>query len=249
MYYHHVTLFFRLYQGPPEWVEKRFLSKRLERYLLWLGGQERETSVTRSEGGGHQVQEVWKVVSCRRTFRTREGLGDTMLRMRQFRPMITGWVALAISGAVLPSARAADAARDCLKWNISRWDAQARFSQSNGWQVYFDFNQNGSSLQGPARSFAGYRGSNPILRARGQVDGFVGLAQLLPTSPGFPRNTSRADAAISFTIRWDNGTVGVYDGRITNLGDASGTTWDLRHPQSKATWRHWQHGGARPTCS
>ena len=79
MYYHHVTLFFRLYQGPPEWVEKRFLSKRLERYLLWLGGQERETSVTRSEGGGHQVQEVWKVVKLvEESLRTRGGLGDTI---------------------------------------------------------------------------------------------------------------------------------------------------------------------------
>jgi hypothetical protein len=40
-----------------------------------------------------------------------------------------------------------------------------------------------------------------------------------------------------FRVEWDNDTIGVYDGTFDADGFVTGTTFDERHPSSRATWR------------
>lgn len=72
--------------------------------------------------------------------------------------------------------------------------------------------------------------------ARGNVEGNVGRSPLLPTQNGFPASGVRGPAAINFVIRWSNGSIGIYTGKISNFGWGEGTTWDMRNPQSQARW-------------
>jgi hypothetical protein len=156
----------------------------------------------------------------------------------RFRILITGWVALAMGVAVFPSDARAEPF--CKQYNISSASDRARLNQSNNWEVHFDFAQSESRLYGRARGFQGYRYNaaagqyEPIFRDGGLVKGNV-----------YPSDPTTGVAIVSFTITWDDGPIGAYRGTIRNgltvdqkrTGFlSSGSTWDLRHPQSKATW-------------
>jgi hypothetical protein len=155
------------------------------------------------------------------------GGSSSTARTQENRPLAAALAAPAAPAA--PAAQAED--RDCQQWNISTWDSRAIIAQSNAWAVHFDFNQNFSRLQGPARA------TDPYGRVRytGNVDGFVSRSELVP-GPRGSQAGERGPASVFFTIGWGNGSVGVYSGTITRYGWGDGTTWDLRHPESKATW-------------
>ena len=106
----------------------------------------------------------------------------------------------------------------CYQWDIG----QARFNQSNGWVVQFDFSQWGwRTFGGQARTWDN----------RGNYAG-VGTAQV-----------SMIDDDLNFSIRWNSGATGIYYARLNRYGQAWGTTWDMYHPSSQATW--WMVNSAR----
>jgi hypothetical protein len=167
--------------------------------------------------------------------------------MRQLRIMLSGLVAAGLSGAASPPAAQAHLVypnyQRCMQWNISpSWGEggsapskvdilgkkhgdRARLVQSNGYQVQFDFDQQGSRLLGAARGFD----SRGVLRLRGRVDGYVSRL-----------TTPRVEgvALVKFDIDWTPGPVGAYEARIYDHGRVgNGRTWDKTHPQSTATWR------------
>lgn len=45
------------------------------------------------------------------------------------------------------------------------------------------------------------------------------------------------DNRVHFTIYWNNGTAGAYDGAFEPDGHLAGATYDLLHPESHAGWR------------
>ena len=49
--------------------------------------------------------------------------------------------------------------------------------------------------------------------------------------------------AVEFTAYWDNGTVGVYSGIITEQGRLKGTTYDANHPSTTANWYSTEKAG------
>ncbi len=152
------------------------------------------------------------------------------------RIVITGCVALATGVAAFP----ADArANFCRQYNISSNDDPARLYQSNGSRVDFEFGQSRSRLAGRASHFSGSQVTargifEPIFRGRGTVAGTV-----------YPSARSTGIAIVSFKITWDAGPIGAYIGTLRNGLTVNakmtgyltnGRTWDLRHPQSRATW-------------
>jgi hypothetical protein len=148
----------------------------------------------------------------------------------------TGLAAPRISvNGLLPRAKSADPGpHDCRQWNIAYWNSHAVFAQSNNYHVHFDFYQTyGTRLEGPARATDVF---DRKVFFTGTVQGNLNPSALLPGEERYGALGRRADAFIYFTIRWSNGAVGVYSGRITRTGWGDGTTWDVRNPRSTATW-------------
>jgi hypothetical protein len=84
-------------------------------------------------------------------------------------------------------------------------------TQSNGFTVTFDMNQDpDGTLRGSATQQNGFQAGG---EGRLAGDSFV------------------------FTVDWNNnGSGGRYEGHFDPQGHLSGTTFDLAHPQSQATW-------------
>jgi hypothetical protein len=111
----------------------------------------------------------------------------------------------------------------CTQWDLARahrfW-----FDQSNGFYVMVDFLQHENELHGTAEFYAKGHGDN---RTRGNVDGDV------------------LGNELNFTLRWSNGSAGVYAGHVSDDGSLSGDTHDGVHRESRATWRSYD---GRATC-
>ncbi len=132
--------------------------------------------------------------------------------MIRFTAMFSAIVFVAVVSSVftlaLPSAAA------CQQWAVP---GEFWGSQSNGWAVKFQLQQNGQSLQGTAESalFA----QRQYIKNRGSADGSI-------TSSRF-----------QVTVYWRNSkAVGVYEGGINPQGRIDGTTYDRWNPNSRAAW-------------
>ena len=90
------------------------------------------------------------------------------------------------------------------------WDAH----QSNGFIVNFDIQQTGTMLRGVATHSGG--------SVRGTVEGSVHNNQF------------------RVSVRWNNGTIGEYNGTFNSTGRITGMTFDGNHPGSQATWASFQ---------
>ncbi|GEM_PF-2498899 len=130
-----------------------------------------------------------------------------------------GWMLGAVcSAAFLPLA--AQAA--CSQWDVSGgWSAV----QSNDTKPAFILQQNGAQLQGSA-SYSYVHKSQCVLAYCGDdaysVDGSV--------------DGTIDGNAIDITAYWNNGTVGVYTGKINAQGRIEGSSYDRQHPQTMASW-------------
>ena len=136
--------------------------------------------------------------------------------MRQSLTLLLAIVALS-AAAIGPSA--AQAA--CSQWDITNMSGP----QSNGWGLWLStpyMGQSGSTLYGNAFTSPG--GGKP-----GMWGGITG---------------SVAGSHVSFSVAWQNGAAGIYDGWIDQWGFVSGTTYDKCHPQYKAGW----HFSQRARC-
>ena len=89
-----------------------------------------------------------------------------------------------------------------------QWDAQ----QSNGAVASFDLRHRGT--QGVIHGHASHSGGSVLGDGEGVIQG----------------------TAFHLVVRWNNGTMGEYNGTFAINGRVSGVTFDLLHPQSQATW-------------
>ena len=97
------------------------------------------------------------------------------------------------------------------EFNVSgNWDAH----QSNGSVVNFNIQQTGTALRGVATHSGG--------SVSGTVEGSVHDNQFLVSA------------------RWNNGTIGEYNGLFNSIGRITGTTFDVNHPENQATWASFQ---------
>jgi hypothetical protein len=89
-----------------------------------------------------------------------------------------------------------------------RWDAQ----QSNGHVASFDIQPRGN--QGVFHGTASHSGG----KVRGHGEGVIRGNDFL------------------FTVTWNNGTVGEYNGRFNEVGRITGVTFNVSNRQHSATW-------------
>lgn len=107
----------------------------------------------------------------------------------------------------------------CQRWDVS---GQWGFKQSNQAALnQLDLRQKNQVLTGTA-SYASGKGS-----VKGSIQGF-----LWPSYSGSPPTP----AEIKMTIYWENGWVGVYEGKISPEGRIEGTGYERRSPQTKVSW-------------
>lgn len=87
-----------------------------------------------------------------------------------------------------------------------KWDAH----QSNGFVANFDIQQTGTAIRG----IGSHSGGSVSGTGEGSVHGdqFV------------------------FSVRWNNGTIGEYNGTFNSIGRITGVFLDVNHPESQATW-------------
>jgi hypothetical protein len=130
-------------------------------------------------------------------------------------------VALFVPGLIVypPAAYAA-----CTQWDLARAHRFFWFDQSDGFYVMVDFLQHKNELHGTAEFYAKGHGDK---RTRGNVDGDV------------------LGNELNFTLRWSNGSAGVYTGHVSDDGSLSGDTHDAVHRESRATWTSYD---GRATC-
>jgi hypothetical protein len=86
------------------------------------------------------------------------------------------------------------------------WDAH----QSNGFVANFNIQQKGTAIRGNASHSDG--------SVRGKGEGSVRGNQFL------------------YSVEWNNGTIGEYNGTFNSIGRITGVTFDVNHPESQATW-------------
>jgi hypothetical protein len=114
------------------------------------------------------------------------------------------------------------ASQACSQWDVSgQWTAV----QSNGAKPNFSLQQSGSGLQGRANDVYVHK------------DACV----LVACGDDYYNRPASADGAINgdsieLKAYWDNNTIGVYSGTIGPQGRIEGTTYDQRHPESRAEW-------------
>lgn len=129
---------------------------------------------------------------------------------------ITGLICLGLSLA--PTVVAADEPA-CAQWRV---DGQWSAIQSNGPPPIFTLTQNGTVLLGKA-SYAvwtegGLLEADDLTIVFGSVDG-----------------TIKGDD-FNVTVYWNNGTTGVYTGKVGPQGRIEGSAYDKLHPQTTAIW-------------
>lgn len=131
--------------------------------------------------------------------------------------------AVALTALVVPQAGAA-----CRVWSASGTWA---ISQGSGLNVVFRLTQsrgvgpNADVLSGTA-SYTHF-GTTQMTHVNGAVSGWV------------------SSSGIQMIVRWSNGPIGVYEGRINGSGSAVGSTYDQRNAASNAPW----HARQRLACA
>lgn len=119
-----------------------------------------------------------------------------------------------IMAAAVPAGRAYG---DCATWDLG----DIRLMQSNDASVSVGLRREGSRFTGSAA----WSGST--------LDG----NELVSTGDnGVVIEGAHAGNKLDFVIQWAGGSVGVYSGTIDPNGNAAGTTFDRKHPESRATW-------------
>ena len=112
----------------------------------------------------------------------------------------------------------------CARWDLS---GEWTFFQSNETSPVFRLEVTNTGLQGSAKYWYLVDGDCPFYApacgqdaasTSGSVDGAIN------------GNSFEIDAY------WDNGTIGVYSGKIGPQGRLEGTTFDRQHPQTMANW-------------
>ena len=131
------------------------------------------------------------------------------------RKTLTAVVATAALGAIAFQPATAAAAKPC---SLKPKGGYSVLVQSNGWTTVLPV-QSGDRITGQAHTYFGrwVRGSN---------QGFSGDAEGVVLGRTF-----------RITIYWDNGSAGVYEGKIDRDRFVTGTTYDRFNPASRATFR------------
>ena len=136
-----------------------------------------------------------------------------MIRIGSVSIALLGWIVFGVFFAVLlPSAAQAV----CSQWDMS---GEWVFVQSNDTSPRFTLQQTGTGLQGSA-SYSYYDEHLDLWRTvNASVDG-----------------TIEGDS-FKVTAYWNNGTIGVYKGKVEPQGRIEeGSGYDRLHPQTMATW-------------
>ena len=136
----------------------------------------------------------------------------------------------ALVATLLCAAAVTTASSQCSHWDMS---GEWTFVQTNGTSPQFTFRQTETGLQGSAVYYYEYNDSGYYFPVRGSVDG-----------------TLKGDS-FEVTAYWDNGTTGVYTGKIGPQGRIEGTAYDKLHPQTRADWYsdHTARCASKDTCS
>jgi hypothetical protein len=93
---------------------------------------------------------------------------------------------------------------------LFRADGNWQIRQSNGYAIWLSLTQDSTGrLYGTASASNG-----PGTIYSGQVDGY----------------------SITFVIGWTNGSLGSYSGSLNSIRQLTGTTYDINHPWSSASW-------------
>ena len=129
------------------------------------------------------------------------------LRRGAFFIAVAGWISVGL--ILTPSSVEAG----CSDWNAT---GEFTFVQTNGYNPTFKLNQTGSDIHGTAGYPHYYNPNSAPVTA--SVDGYI-----------------QGDN-FEVTAYWNNGTAGVYSGRIGGRGRIEGSTYDKRHPDAMARW-------------
>ena len=129
------------------------------------------------------------------------------LRRGAFFITVAGWISV---GLILTSS---SVEAGCSDWNAT---GEFTFVQTNGYNPTFKLNQTGSDIHGTAGYPHYYNPNSAPVTA--SVDGYI-----------------QGDN-FEVTAYWNNGTAGVYSGRIGGRGRIEGSTYDKRHPDAMARW-------------
>jgi hypothetical protein len=101
----------------------------------------------------------------------------------------------------------------CKAWDLGNqhWGAK----QSNGYILGLNFTQKGTALSGNGYHYPlGYSSARTEGALTGNING----------------------SEFNFTMKWRNGTKGIYTGFIAGDGTISGNTRDAKNRNSRATW-------------
>jgi len=133
--------------------------------------------------------------------------------------VVTATAGLICLGLALAAPMAAADEPACAQWRVDgNWSA----IQSNGPPAVFTLSQNGSVLLGKASYAVWYEGglleTDDLTIVFGSVDG-----------------TIKGDN-FDVTVYWNNGTTGVYTGKVGPQGRIEGSAYDKLHPQTTAIW-------------
>ncbi len=115
----------------------------------------------------------------------------------------------------------------CSEWQMN---GEWVFVQTNNSSPVFRLRQTKTGLQGSATSYRPYRGYK--LLVTGSVDGAIN------------------GDSLQITAYWDNGTIGVYTGKIGPQGRIQGSTYDRNDPENRADWYSDQTAtcASQPVC-
>jgi hypothetical protein len=143
------------------------------------------------------------------------------------------WPALAAAasiGVVMAHVAPADAA--CPQWKIGRfYQINQTSAQGIVFVVWLRMQQTGSAIHGTAEYYPVLPSTSGIKRGP--------LAGQGPAQGSIQGNTFQV------TTHWSPNSIGQYTGPIDYEGHIRGTTHDLKHPGSKATW----HSQVWLTCA
>ena len=109
-------------------------------------------------------------------------------------------------------------AEPCLEWSLGEKDssgANVNFNQDNQWAGWFVLEQNGEVLTGRATTWLVQGDSRDI--------------------DGIARGTLKG-SNLQLRVNWNNGSVGMYQGKIDENGAINGATWDKAKPNIQVRW-------------
>ena len=130
-----------------------------------------------------------------------------MIRIGPAAIALSSWIVLSVYATLLSAP--AQAAGECVVWDMrGEWN----FVQSNDTIATLTLGYEGNGIQGSARhlTFGGF--------VTGSVDGLAN------------------GDSLELTVYWNNGTTGVYSGKIGPQGRITGTGYDAQHPNTMANF-------------